>query len=348
MLTKKQISEIREHLEKAQNPIFFFDNDADGLSSFLLLRRFIDRGKGVPVKSFPSLDKSYFRRINEFDSDYVFILDKPEVSEDFLEEVRKINLPVVWIDHHVVKDLKVPDFVNYYNPVKENSKDIMATTYFCWEIIGKKKEYLWIAVVGCIGDHFYPEFYVDFLKQYPDLGVDSKDAFEILYKSEIGKIIRMFGDGLKDRISNTMAMLRFLIQSKNPYEVLEESNKNKLMHKRHDFIEGKRKKLVEKAKSLADDSKLLFFQYSGDMSISSDLANELNYLFPEKFVFVVYTTGVKANISARGKNVKEILINSIEGFEGATGGGHEDAVGAMIKIDDLEEFIKRVGEIILN
>lgn len=32
MLTEKQISEIREHLEKAQNPLFFFDND-DGLCS---------------------------------------------------------------------------------------------------------------------------------------------------------------------------------------------------------------------------------------------------------------------------------------------------------------------------
>ena len=31
MLTEKQLKEIREHLEKAQNPVFFFDNDADGL-----------------------------------------------------------------------------------------------------------------------------------------------------------------------------------------------------------------------------------------------------------------------------------------------------------------------------
>ena len=36
MLTKKQKTEIKEHLEKSQNPLFFFDNDNDGLMSFLL------------------------------------------------------------------------------------------------------------------------------------------------------------------------------------------------------------------------------------------------------------------------------------------------------------------------
>jgi len=65
MLTKNQIIQIKEHLEKAQNPLFFFDNDQDGLCSFLLLQRFIERGKGVPVRSFPGLTKEYFRKVNE-------------------------------------------------------------------------------------------------------------------------------------------------------------------------------------------------------------------------------------------------------------------------------------------
>ena len=57
MLTQKQIDEVREHLDKAQNPLFFFDNDNDGLTSFLLLRRFIDRGKGVAVKGAHNLNQ---------------------------------------------------------------------------------------------------------------------------------------------------------------------------------------------------------------------------------------------------------------------------------------------------
>ena len=87
MLTKKQIDEIRQHLDKAQNPVFFFDNDPDGLCSFLLLQRYIERGKGVPIKSFPELTEDYFRKVNELNADYIFILDTPVVSQDFFIRV---------------------------------------------------------------------------------------------------------------------------------------------------------------------------------------------------------------------------------------------------------------------
>ena len=120
MLTKEQISEIKEHVERAQNPVFFFDNDQDGLCSFLLLQRYLGRGKGVAVKSFPALDASYFRKVNELNADYIFILDKPVVSKEFWEEVEKVNLPVVWIDHHKLNGEKVPDFVNYYNSAQNS------------------------------------------------------------------------------------------------------------------------------------------------------------------------------------------------------------------------------------
>jgi len=83
MLTEKQVIEIKEHLEKAQNPLFFFDNDQDGLCSFLLLQRYIGRGKGIPVRSFPDLDASYFRKIGELNADYIFILDKNSKTVKF-------------------------------------------------------------------------------------------------------------------------------------------------------------------------------------------------------------------------------------------------------------------------
>ena len=53
-------------------------------------------------------------------------------------------------------------------------------------------------------------------------------------------------------------------------------------------------------------------------------------------------TGIKANISVRGKNVRDLVLKAIEGLEDATGGGHEEAVGARIKIEDLEVFRERI------
>lgn len=338
MLTKKQVKEIKEHLNKAQNPIFFFDNDQDGLCSFLLLQRYLGRGKGVPIKSFPGLNKDYFRKVNELKADYIFILDKAVVLEEFFKEAEKINIPVVWIDHHIVDKETIPSFVNYYNPLLNKSKSEEPVTALCYQITNKKND-SWIVVVGCIFDKFVPKFYSEFEKKYPDLSIKSRKPLDIYYKSQIGKIARIFGFGLKDRTTNVINMMRFLMKVKTPYEVLEESSKNYTMHHRFKQVESKYQNLLEKAVSTGKkQGKMLFFQYGGDLSISGDLANELSYFFPDKTIVVVYLKGVKANISIRGKKSRDILLEAIKDLKEVSGGGHEDAVGGQIRIEDLEKF----------
>lgn len=336
MLTKIQISEIREHLEKAQNPIFFFDNDADGLCSFLLLRRFLGRGRGIPVKSFPDMNAEYFRKVEELKADYIFILDKPIVSESFFEEARKFNVPVVWIDHHEVQ-VKIPEFVNYYNPTLKNSEDNKPVTFFCYQIVKNPSE-IWLAVIGCISDSFVPDFYKDFCKSYPDLSVKAKSAFDVLYNSQIGKIATIFNFGLKDRVSNVAKMVRFLEGVRTPYDILDENSENKLMHSHFEKIYRKYQKLLDKAKAVVGDGKLLFFQYSGETSMSANLSNELIYHFPDKIIFVAYISGIRVNVSGRGKNVRKIFLKAIEGIESARGGGHEMAIGGQMQIKDLKKF----------
>jgi single-stranded DNA-specific DHH superfamily exonuclease len=310
-----------------------------------LLQRYIGRGKGVPVKSFPDLTVNYFRKINELNADYVFILDKPVVSKEFFKEIEQINIPVVWIDHHEIKRKDIPDFVNYYNPLFNKDKTNEPVTALCYQI-SKKREDLWIAFIGCISDNFIPDFYSEFEKNYPDLIVSSKNAFDICYKSSIGKIARIFNFALKDRTTNVINMLKFLMKVKTPYEILEENNQNYTMHQRFNQINKRYQGLLEKAKLQKYSKKILFFQYGGDLSISADLANGLSYMFPEKIIVVVYVTGIKANISARGKRVREIILKTIEGFEGATGGGHENAVGAKVKIEDLEKFREKLERVV--
>lgn len=340
MLSKTQISEIRTHLEKSQNPIFFFDNDPDGLCSFLLLRRWLGRGKGVAIKSFPELDVSYFKKVEELNADYVFILDKPMVSNAFWSEIEKNNIPVVWIDHHELNG-EVPEFVNYYNSFVKDSKDgsvAEPVTYSCYQAT-RKEEDLWLAVVGCISDRFVPDFYSDFEKKYPDISLSSKNAFSIFYSSLIGKVARILSFALKDRTTNVVSMIKFLVSVKSPYEVLEENYQNYTMHKRFEFINSKYSKFVKKAEEVGKNSKkILFFQYGGDLSISSDLSNELSYKFPDKVIVVAYINGTKATISIRGSDVKEPVLKALANIEQSSGGGHKDAVGAKVNVEDLDRF----------
>ncbi len=346
MLTLKQIEEIKKHLNNAQNPLFFFDNDPDGLCSFILLQKYLGRGKGFPVKSTP-LDKNYIRKINELNPDYIFILDIPTVSEEFFEEIKKINLPVVWIDHHHIEKDKIPNFVNYYNPLL--GKDFpSSTTYLCYEAT-KKKEDLWIVIVGSISDNFVPEIYKEFKDMYPDLSLDSSDAFEILYNSRIGVVAHLLNCGLKDKTTNVMKMIKFLMKVKSPYEVLEKTFENREMHEKYQIINKKLKKFLEQAQKEANASdKLVFFEYGGDTSMSAEISNSLKYLFPGRIIFVAYASESNsfANISGRGENAKKILDKALQqgNFENARGGGHENAVGARIMKKDLDGFREKIKE----
>jgi single-stranded DNA-specific DHH superfamily exonuclease len=345
MLTEKQISEIKIHLNKAQNPLFFFDNDPDGLCSFLLLQRACGKGKGVPIKSFPELSPEYFRKISELNADYVFILDKPVVSKEFFNEIEQINVPVVWIDHHDIDASTIPKFVHYYNPLFNKTKSNEPVTYLCYKIADRKED-AWIALIGCICDNFVPEFYKEFSKEYPDLVTDTKSAPELYYNSQLGKIAQMMNFGLKDRITNVMKMLRLLMRIKSPYELLEENKENKTIYQRFDEVNKKYKKILEKAISSDRNKKILFFKYGGDLSISAEIANALQYKFPDRYIAVARDSGGKISISFRGKNVRKIVLKALEGFEDATGGGHEDAVGAKIKTEDFERFKEKIEDII--
>jgi len=343
MLTKKQVKEIKEHLEKAQNPVFFFDNDQDGLCSFIILRKFCEKGKGVQVKSYPSMNKDYFRKVNELKADYIFILDKPIVEKDFFEEADKNNIPVVWIDHHEIDRESIPKFVNYYNPLFNKKKSSEPVTHLCYQISGRKED-LWLDIIGCTSDKFFSEHYEEFKKTFPELAVDSNEPFDILYKSQIGKVAKILGFALKDTTTNVVNMMKFLIKAKNPYDILEENPKNIAIHRRFSQIDKKYTQLLDKAKTLATHpGKILFFRYGGDLGISSELSNELNYNFPEKIILVARINGSTANFSARGKGIRKIVLKAIENIPDSRGGGHENAVGGQIKVEDIEKFMEKLA-----
>lgn len=341
MLTETQLSEIKTHLEKAQNPLFYYDNDADGFCSFVILRRFLGRGKGVAVRSFPDLNASYARKAQELNADYVFILDKPVISKEFVEEIEKLGLPLVWLDHHA---LPIEEFEKnfknlfVFNPARNHGKDKSEepTTYLAYKITNKKED-SWIALIGCIADHYLPDFVSDFKNNYPEFWGNVKDPFEAYYKTPIGKIAQSINFGLKDSVTNVVRLQNFIIACKSPAEVEAESSQNASFRKKYSEVKTRYKELLENAKkSLL--GKMIFFEYSGELSISADLSNELSFLYPNKHIVVAYKNGSIANLSLRGKKVKEILKKILENFEGAFGGGHENAVGARIKAEDIEKF----------
>lgn len=337
MLTKEQISELKMHLEKAQNPVFYYDNDADGLCSFLLLRRATGKGYGVAIKSYPELDEKYAEKALHFKADYVFVLDKPIISSGFVSQIEKMNIPLIWIDHHAPQgQIHKNNNLFVFNPALKGEG--IPTSAIIFEVVKKEN---WLALIGCVSDCYVPEFANEVRKEYPEMfSKKEMNAFDILYKTEFGKIVRALNYGLKDSVSNVIKMQNYLTDCNSPLKVLEEGEENKRLREKFSELSKKQESFVSEAEKNVEGN-LLFFVYSGSTSMSSDIANELAYRNKDKYIIVCYQRGVICNLSIRGKKVNIILDKILKEFEYASGGGHEDAVGARILSKNIEKFKER-------
>ena len=336
MLTNKQLQQIKEELDNSQNPLFFFDDDPDGLCAFLLLYRYKMEGHGFVVKTHPKLDARSAPKIEQYDADKAFVLDIAKLEQDFIDASK---VPVIWVDHHGPYER---NNVKYFNPriIKKDAN--IPTTYLCYKVV---EQDLWIAMVGCIADYYLPDFLNEFKKKYPDLLNDKKTVGDLYFKSKVGTLIKIFSFSLKGKTSEVMKNIKILTRIESPYEILnQETAKGKFIFQRYEKINKLYIDLLDSAVKTVGKEKLLVFTYSEDkMSFTGDLANELLYRFPDRIIMVGRKKDDDVRISLRSKNIllPPILEKSLAGLEGY-GGGHEYACGANVKESHFKEFIERI------
>ena len=86
--TPEQFEEFRGFVKDAKRPLIFFDDDGDGTTSFTMLYHALGAGNGVPVKSGPEVTDFFLRKVEEYRPDVIFVLDKPMVSDEFIDAVK--------------------------------------------------------------------------------------------------------------------------------------------------------------------------------------------------------------------------------------------------------------------
>ncbi|MEA3378710.1 MAG: DHH family phosphoesterase [Nanoarchaeota archaeon] len=343
MISEEEIEKIRIYLKKSENPLFFYDDDPDGLTSFLLLSKYIEKGKGIPVKSSPNMDSLYLRKIDEYSPDYIFILDKPFISQDM---VNKINVPVIWIDHHPLVDIKG---INYFNPRKQNPEDSRPTSYWCYKVV---RQNLWIAMCGIVGDWHAPEEEVDALiKEYPDLLKKTTSPGEILFTTDFGRLIKIFAFLLKGSTSNIKNNISILAKIENPYEILQQTtSKGNYLYKYYLKINKEYEALINKARSSATSKNILIFTYpTKSHSLTGYLANELLFNYPDKIIIIGREKNDMTLMSFRSSSIPlpELLQKALNGLEGYNG-GHTHACGGGIKKEQFHQFISNIKKELKN
>lgn len=336
MIQEEKINEIRRFLLESKMPLFMFDDDIDGLCSYLLLKRLIKRGNFVAIKSTPKLGRSFLNRVVENRPDRIFVLDKPMMEQEFVDDV---NVPIVWIDHH--EPQKDVLGVKYYNPRIEDDKDNRPTTYWCYRVANQDE---WMAMIGIIGDWHMPEFADKFSKEHPDLLQQTKNIGKAVFESNIGLLIKIMAFSLKGKSSDVTKNIKLLEEIESPYEILNQTTKaGKKLHSYFESIKGDYEKILSEAiKNVTKEEVLLYTYPSTKHSFTGNLSNELIYRYPEKIVIVGREKEDSVVLSFRSSGVElpSLIQEALIGLNGY-GGGHKLACGGNINKNDFQEFIKR-------
>ncbi len=330
---------IRAQL-KCKNPLFLLHDDPDGLSSFLLLSRYAGKGHAALVRTNPIVDSKFLRKVEEYCPDKVFILDIAVVEQDFVDSA---GVPVIWVDHHEPINLKG---VVVFNPRIYDPHIYIPATYLCYRAVMQD---LWIAMVGCIGDWFFPDFSKEFSAQYPDLMDKSiSNADDAMFRSKVGTLVRVFSFVLKGKLSDAVKSAKVLMKVKSPYDILmQRTPEGRFLYRRYDYFNSQYQKLLSAAVLRMGENGLCVFTYSAQTSFSSDLANELLYMHPDSFVIVGREKDdeVKMSLRSRKTAVLPKLKKALEGVEGY-GGGHEYACGACVKKKDFDRFVEKLRKLL--
>jgi single-stranded DNA-specific DHH superfamily exonuclease len=339
------IAKVKDDISRAQKPLFLFDDDPDGLTSFLLLYRWAKKGKGVVIKSSPELNDTFLRKVDEYLPDLLVILDKPLVSQSFLDQVYMRSIPVIWIDHHPVQERK---HVTYLNPRNFNDEDNRPTSYWAWRIV---EENVWIAAVGMVGDwHLLEDVRDSLKKKYPDLLPDEvKTPPEALFTTKIGRLVKVFAFNLKGKITEVNASIKILTRIDDPYEILDQQTpRGKFLYRKYEKINILYEEILSSINP--GDQPIIYYTYKDNKtSFTGELANELLYRFPEKVTIIAREKGGEMKCSIRSGKVilPSRLKKALEGLEGY-GGGHDLACGACIKKKHFKEFFTRFNTLILQ
>lgn len=336
------LSDARKLLEEAQNPFFLYDHDADGFCSMVLLHRWLGRGAAEVVRSHPNVAVRYADKVVSHGADLVVVLDRPVLTEDFVAQLEAANVRVLWIDHHAIPTEHFSDSVFYYNPLAFK-KQAIPVTGICYSLT-RRREDMWIAMMGCIADHYLPSFASSFKKKFPSFWGSVKQPFDAYFSSEIGVIARGIGFGIKGSLSEVRSLEKFFISCMSPEQARDELQSESPFAVHIRTLSKKYKELY--ARAAHSEKRMVFFKYSGERSMNAELANELSYRFPNKFIIVAYVNAGSASISLRGKKVLSLLEQILPFLSGASGGGHPDASGARIRASLLDDFKKRFEELL--
>ncbi len=333
------LERTKDTLRSAKRPFILYDDDPDGLSAFLLLYRWLREGKHYPVKTSPEVGLQLIGKIEEYGPDLVIVLDKPLMSEEFVDSVK---VPIIWYDHHIKEKMRKGN-LSEINP-RDYGVEQCSTAHIMYDLVkDDRPEDIWIGMVGTVGDWTMARFAGEFRKRYPDLLPEALPVEEMLYASPIGELVELFSFLLKLQSKQYKRCLATLLKVSDPHQLLEHSTEDiQAMYAKVGPIAEEYKELIAEARKAPVKGHLKVFTYHAlSNSFTKELSNELLYRCNEDTIIVgrIRNDQIKLSLRSHQLVLTGILAEALVGIRGH-GGGHEHACGASMEAEDFPRFLE--------
>lgn len=374
---EKDIKKARDLISSANKILMFYDTDCDGSTSYFQLKNTFESVVGFPLTKDSLNQIDFFNTLGVDDYDLVVIFDIPFLTKDFFDYFK--DKKILWADHHPSNDSNLikehGDCLNL-NPLNYDLEDSRSSSYLAYRICNKK-ENLFYATIGTLGDIALLDIIIDLYdynrKQFnllfnklPDK--KRKEIFDFIKNNDFkyeGKIKEkmeyvyylgyMCGHqrfkNLIDfmyKIEDSKIVKALNILAKLPIEelVLNLNLNDKFPFDEYYKIKEEYEILRNKAIKTKLKKNILFFEYESDVGFSMTLSDEMNYKFSSaNYVVMAHIRKDKERVQCSfrswGTNVAEIASKAGEGLD-VRSGGHPNACGARISLNDYEIFKKRL------
>jgi hypothetical protein len=254
---KSKLAKAKSLISSAERPIFFFDDDVDGLCSFLVLYRMMRAGKGHIMKTKPVVEHHLLRNVQDYNADLVVILDMPNVDPGFVDEC---PVPIIWLDHH--EPASYAGEALYINPLEHN-KQAYPTSYWAY-LIAEDEENLWRAETGVISDwQIVPPLHEEAQERLASLVPKGHTKpQEFLFDSPIGNLIKIFMFNLKGSSSDVRKSINTLTRIETAEEILEQKTPaGKFIYKRYLNLVSEYDKLLSDITSKEYPGSIVLYRY---------------------------------------------------------------------------------------
>lgn len=339
-----------EEIKPKDSIVIIFNNDADGISSCVLVKRLLEMRdiKDIFIITQPMpTEKNLIKKVQTTVPNKIIFLDIAiDQQSNVLKRLGGIS-DILIIDHHQITRDMNSDIITHYNPRFKSPKIYQSASYCAYKLcssITNMSDCLWIAAVGMIGDYN--------LEDSQDLVKAVREKYAItnknLYDSLLGRFADMISAGRATKEMTCEDMVELFSRANSPgdFEKLQGAEK---------LIDAYKKTENEIMSITADVEKnaekvgnVIFYNIKSEYNIASPISTKISEKYFDRIVIIYTMSGSKVKISARNQSQKwdvaRLLQQAGWGMK-ASAGGHAAAAGATLQTSDWTSFKERLIEL---